>query len=123
MRGLYMRLCSWSQINVPEVLHHTLRGENFNLFDSGADDPNRFFIFGTLKNLDMLTENTNWFADGTFKIAPKLFYQLTTIHVLVKNTVLPMLYIFLQRKDEETYKLALHQLCNMKDNLRPSSIM
>ncbi len=87
-----------AEIDVPHMLQITLRGENFLLHDSGADDPDRFFIFGTDENLNILARNGNWFADGTFKIAPHLFYQLTTIHALQNGTVLPLLYMFLQRK-------------------------
>ena len=45
------------------------------LHDSGEDDPGRFFIFGTQRNLDMLANNRHWFTDGTFKVAPHLFYH------------------------------------------------
>ena len=65
-------------IVIPDVLRQTLRGGHFLLHDSGANDPDRFFIFETERNLDMLADNNNWFADGTFKVAPHLFYQRRT---------------------------------------------
>ena len=44
---------------IPDGLRQTLRGEHFLLHDSGANDPDRFLIFGTERNLDMLAENND----------------------------------------------------------------
>ena len=110
-------------INIPDQLRSTLRGENFLLHDSGSDSENRFFIFGSEANLDTLTDNWKWFADGTFKVAPQLFYQLTTIHALVQGTVLPMLYLFLQRKDAATYKEALNAVKTLRPRMNPQSFL
>ena len=74
--------------------------DNFLLYDSGVEDADRFLIFGTQKNFDILADYSNWFADGTFKIAPHLFYQLHTLHALHEHSVLPMLYIYLCRVNE-----------------------
>ena len=112
-----------AEIHVPNELRETLRGDNFLLFDSGEDDVDRFFIFGTERNLDLLETKTNWFADGTFKVAPNLFYQLYTIHILHENTVIPMLYIFLQRKREIDYVNVLNKIKELRPNIQPSSIM
>ena len=89
------------EIAIPNSLRQTLRGDNFLLYDSGVEDADRFLIFRTQKNLDILAECSNWFADGTFKIAPHLFYQLHTLHALHEHSVLPMLYIFMQSKREQ----------------------
>ena len=87
------------------------------------EDADRFLIFGTQKNLDILTEYSNWFADGTFKIVPHLFYQLHTLHALHEHSVLPMLYIFMQSKREQDYTRVLTAVRELKENLRPTSIM
>ena len=42
---------------------------------------NRFFIFSTESNLDLMCRYRNWSGDGTFSVAAKFFYQLYTIHV------------------------------------------
>ncbi|RNA19503.1 hypothetical protein BpHYR1_017343 [Brachionus plicatilis] len=73
-----------SEINFPDFLTKCLCDddqEKFLLYDSGKDDPDRFFIFSTLNDLKLL-ENSHCFADGTFSIAPKLFYQVYTIHAM-----------------------------------------
>ena len=54
------------EIAIPNSLRQTLRGDNFLLYDSGVEDADRFLIFGTQKNLDILAEYSNWFADRTF---------------------------------------------------------
>lgn len=49
--------------------------EKFLLGDSGPDD-DRILIFGRESNLNRFKDSTNWFVDGTFKIAPRLFSQV-----------------------------------------------
>ena len=73
------------EINVPEELRRTLRGDVFLMHDSGPDDPNIFWVFATQENLKNLVQYREWFADGTFKIAPHLFYQIYTIHCLCQD--------------------------------------
>ena len=51
----------------------------------------------------MLANNRHWFADGTFKVAPHLFYQMHTIHAIHEHSVLPMVYVLMQSKGAEDY--------------------
>ena len=60
---------------------------------------------------------------GTFKIAPQIFYQLCVIHILYKGSVLPVVYILLQRMSEEAYSRALMQLHCMDNEIAPSYIL
>ncbi|CAF0979719.1 unnamed protein product [Brachionus calyciflorus] len=76
--------------------------ELFLLFDSGADDKDRFFIFGNEKNLKLL-EKSHIFADGTFDIAPKLFSQVYSLHVYLKNQSYAIVYAILPFKTEKIY--------------------
>ena len=101
----------------------TLRGDDFLLHDPGKDDPGRFFIFGTQRNLDMLANNRHWFADGTFKVAPHLFYQMHTIHAIHEHSVLPMVYVLMQSKRAEDYARVLTTIQQLKENLHTESIM
>lgn len=52
-------------------------GETFLLHDSGVDDEDRFFMFGTVANVRSF-EMAQLYADGTFSIAPDLFLQVYT---------------------------------------------
>jgi hypothetical protein len=62
-------------ILAPLMLTH--RNEDFLLWDSGTEDASRIIMFGTRGNLQVLEDNPHWFIDGTFKVAPTLFTQLT----------------------------------------------
>jgi hypothetical protein len=74
-------------MEIPEEYTITHRDEPFLLYDSGIDSPARILIFSTETNLRALTTTGHWFADGTFKTAPELFYQIYTIHVNGKAEV------------------------------------
>lgn len=61
----------------------TGRGGFFLLHDSALNDEtseSRLVLFGTRKNLDVLQKCDLIAVDGTFEIAPQLFYELFTIH-------------------------------------------
>ena len=60
-------------------------GKLFLKFDSGIDDPQRILIFVTDDGIKHLERYPNWSADGTFKSAPKIFYQLFMVHVHINN--------------------------------------
>lgn len=57
-------------------------GDNFLLYDSGPRE-DRIVIFGTRKNLSILSQCEFISMDGTLNIAPMLFEQLYTIHGMV----------------------------------------
>ena len=61
---------------IPEVLRKSLRGEQIYFDDSGQDDPHRIVIYATPSNIELLRTNQEWFVDGTFDIAPTVFYQV-----------------------------------------------
>ena len=48
-----------------DELFKTPRGDDFLLFEN-----EEVSIFGTLKNLKILSKKTEWFCDGTFDSAP-----------------------------------------------------
>ena len=77
--------------------------ENFILFDDGAED--RIVGFGTNRNLEMLCSFDKIFMDGTFKVVPKFFYQLYSIHGYHKGEMFPLIFVMLPNKSEETYCL------------------
>src|SRR6218665_2369108 len=63
-----------AEITVPEALQTTTREDNFVLWDSGPTDVYRMMIFGTMENINRLQRNEHWFVDGTFTVAPAIFY-------------------------------------------------
>ncbi|PSN44355.1 hypothetical protein C0J52_19615 [Blattella germanica] len=72
---------------IPERYKRTQNGENFLIYDNfnEEEDTQRVIVFGTKKNLELLLKSVCWFADGTFKCAPKLFTQIFSILVTVSK--------------------------------------
>ena len=80
-------------------------------------------MFGTIENLNALQTHSHWFVDGTFKVAPELFMQLFTIHGLVDNRALPMIYVLLTNKTEDSYFRVFDKLRNLQPGLNSLSVM
>ena len=96
-------------------------GEEFLFYDSGNVE-DRILIFATRRNLQLLTKSEHWYADGTFKASPLLFYQLYTLHGLKQNISLPLVYALLPDKSETTYIKFLEAVKNFDPSFFPSSI-
>jgi len=106
-----------SDIELPEFLKHGISrkraedgtemdGETFLLHDSGVEDEDRFFMFGTEANIKNF-EIAELYADGTFSIASDLFLQVYTIHCVIHGRCLPMVYCLLPRKTGAIYEKLL----------------
>ena len=100
----------------------TKDGQDFLLFDSGPVEK-RILIFGTQKNLENLCQASHWSLDGTFKTVPRIFLQLYTIHALVNDRSVPLIYALLPDKSQTTYSNLLEQLKSLKHDLAPKTIM
>ncbi|KII61887.1 hypothetical protein RF11_14163 [Thelohanellus kitauei] len=111
------------EIILPEELKLTTRSQNFLLWDSGNEDTNRMFMFGTSNNLQLLENNPHWFMDGTFKIAPEIFLQVFTIHALVNNRVIPLIYVLMGKKTQADYERVFERVVELRPSLSPMSIM
>jgi hypothetical protein len=70
-----------------------------------------------------LQQHDHWFIDGTFAVAPELFYQVYTIHVLVDNSAVPLVYALLPDKTEATYERVFRKLVELRSALNPATIM
>jgi len=51
----------------------------------------------------VLCEISTIFVDGTFRSCPKYFYQFFTIHGLVGESYIPLVYFLLPNQETETY--------------------
>ena len=72
--------------------------------------------------LDELSKNNIWMMDGTFKVAPTLFLQLYTIHVIIggpNGHVFPCIYALLPNKTTQTYIKLFQILKDARPNLAP----
>lgn len=73
-----------AEIVIPEKYLTTLKGKPFLMYDSGFGDKERIIIYGTVKFLSILNQSSSWICNGTFKVAPDLFFQLYTIHAEIE---------------------------------------
>ena len=71
---------------------------------SNIGDINRIFIFAPNDGIDMLPNSSQWFSDGTFKLCPKIFSQIYTIHALVNHDLPPCVFALLSSETEIVYE-------------------
>lgn len=64
-------------------------------------DSKNIICLTTLSNINLLTESTEFFADGTFDYVPRFFLQLYTIHCYKKGFYVPLIYFFLPDKSKQ----------------------
>ncbi len=96
-----------------------LNGTPFLLHDSG-NTLDRILIFSTNRNLDLMSQCSHWFADGTFKASHPLFSQVYTIHAVKHSNVIPTVVVLMPNKSEGTYTRVLNALKNLNANLNPT---
>ena len=65
------------------------------------EDEDRVIVLSTNHNLQYLSAATVWFGDGTFDVAPTIFYQLYSIHAVVLRQSFPLVFAFASEEDEE----------------------
>ncbi|KAL3863532.1 hypothetical protein ACJMK2_005284 [Sinanodonta woodiana] len=80
-------------------------------------------MFGTTENINRLQSSEHWFVDGTFKVAPEVFYQIFTIYALIDSKAVPLIYCLIQDKAEATYSRVLERIKELRPDLNPSSVM
>lgn len=85
----------------------TLHEDDFFKFKGNqfvhVHDSKNIICLTTLSNINLLTESTEFFADGTFDYAPRFFLQLYTIHCYKNGFYVPLVYFFLPDKSKQTY--------------------
>lgn len=95
---------------LPQAYSQTTVNERFLIYDSGVGDENRIFIFASDIGVQLLGESEHWYADGTFKVCPEIFFQLYTIHAQRDKQIFPCLYALLPNKTEATYRRFFDQV-------------
>lgn len=110
------------ELIIPEVLRQTADQRDFLLYDSGREDPNRMLIFSTDQFLQSLHDSKHWMCDCTFKVAPSLFYQVFTVHTLIRNNLLPCIFVLMPNKQQVTYSEMWTAIKSMNSGLAPISV-
>ena len=80
-------------------------------------------VFGDNELIKFLQSSPSWLADGTFKLSPKTFYQLYTVHIQCPGIAPACVYGFLPNKTEGTYKLFLDVLLSLLPNAAPDKVL
>lgn len=93
-------------LEIPEE-YETIDGKQFLIAHYNSNG-NIVLVFSTEENLKLLSCSDFWVMDGTFKCCPLLLYQMYTIQGRVgkknsTNEILPLVYGFMNKKNEESY--------------------
>ena len=71
----------------------------------------KYLLLVSLIGLTILSKTEKWWCDGTFKTAPKFYYQHYIIHGKYNNAwPLPGMFSFMSGKSYDLYSLMLTQL-------------
>ena len=71
--------------------------------DSDEGDPERISIICLLQISAYLLQSEHWFYDETFRICPKVFFKVYTVHAQRRGVIFPLSFGLLSNKSEATY--------------------
>ena len=92
--------------------------ESILFFDSGSEDRERFLIFSNAELQSIAKNGKNFNLDGTFKVAPKIFYQLYTVQCWFRETLIPVFYILLTGKNQNLYERVFQKIAHLIETPR-----
>ncbi|CAF1143074.1 unnamed protein product, partial [Brachionus calyciflorus] len=69
----YPKIDKKEDLLIPDEFKFTCKNENFLIYDSGQDDPDRIIIFGTESNLNLLKLYLNWYVDAILSATENIF--------------------------------------------------
>ena len=120
---------------IPDKYQKTEVGDKFLLYDNIEDDDSgetedRVIVFGTLRNISLLSKCKTWYLGGTFKTAPNIFTQIFVIMGAVTRPApgvdeepltiaVPLVYSLLSSKTTESYEAVLRAV---KDEARRQGV-
>ncbi|CAF4422397.1 unnamed protein product, partial [Didymodactylos carnosus] len=89
--------------------------------------PQQMAYFFSTSALEISGKSQHWNADGTFRTAPKLFYQSYSIHTWDEYSIKPIVHAALPDKNETSYEILLDRLLSYATEknvaLSPQSIL
>ncbi|KAK4882924.1 hypothetical protein RN001_006243 [Aquatica leii] len=94
--------------------------ESFLLADNEEDQ--RIIIFGRRSWLQHLQVSNTWYADGTFSVTPRPFYQVYVVLAERFGGVHPIFYALLPNKQRNTYHRMFQMIKEAQPNLMPRTI-
>ena len=108
---------------LPHQYQVTENGDQFLLFDSGVGDAERILLFSSQQGLQFLSNSQHWYADGTFKVCPEVFFQVYTVHAQQGGRIFPCSFALLPNKTEGTYTRLFRELFNHVNGNSPDGIL
>ena len=98
-----------------------LIGESFSA-DTSPGDEERILLFGRQSVEDWIERVEKIYVDGTFSLAPHLFYQIVVILAEREGFVLPICYALLPSKTEHCYNRMMQLIRRAWPALKPKAI-
>lgn len=90
---------------IPEEFQVTLSGKKFLQY---ADA--QLAIFFEDSFFELFCQSPTIFADGTFKVCPRTYFQLYTLHFEFKSVTFPGVYVLMKDKTFRSYDKLLNKL-------------
>ena len=94
---------------LPEQIRE-LDGAAWFRYDTGPGLADRLVLFASGEGLRTLKQSNYWIGDGTFKVVPRVFHQLYTLHASIQGKFFPCVYGLLTTKTEAAYEAFFHQV-------------
>lgn len=120
-----------SKIRHKKVLEFEVppRYEDFVLADYSCDMDNiRIVVFSSLKAREIMSKETNFFGDGTFKSCPSPFVELYTIHadtgsIIDHTNIKPLVYALMSDRKTKTYEILFRIMKSQLPKWNPLKFM
>jgi len=78
-------------------------------------------MFATDGQLELLRSSRLIFINSTFRVVPRLYYQLFTVFVSYVDYTFPVFYSLMTRKTTELYKAVVGKLNELASGIRTES--
>ena len=101
-----------------DLLLHSSYSMNYRLTIRDCNETT--VVFATDLMISKLIDDQTIHFDATFKVVPRLFYQLFTIFIRYKGHAIPAIHVLMTAKSEQLYRAVLSALHGFIPNFRPT---
>ena len=99
-----------SELTIEDEWAQTATGQQFLIHDSGPGSNQRVIVFASSEGIRHLATKGDWFMDGTFDTAPKLFTQLYVIRAKLGESAVSCAYVQLFTSFSHMMSLNVNQI-------------
>jgi len=100
-----------------------LDGEEFYRGVVDAELDGSALVFASPKQLQVLETGSDIYFDATFKVVPRLYYQLLTVFVPYADSAFPIFFALMSRKTEALYVKIFQKMQDLVPQFSPASAM